>query len=142
MKRGTLSTISRRAFDEVWSGDNPAAIDELFDVDYVFHDAGSPAMAGLDQFKQLLGMYRTIFANLRFEVLDEIVNGDRIATRWVATSVHAAPFAGIAPTGRRLSATGLTIDRIHDGKIVETWTNWDTLGVMQQIGAIPELAAA
>ena len=75
MQRATLQAISRRAFDEVWSGDNPAAIDELFAPDYVFHDAGSLELVGLNQFKQLLAMYRATFANLRFVVKEVLVDG-------------------------------------------------------------------
>ena len=56
--------------------------------------------------------------------------------------LFSAPLAGVLPTGKHVSATGISVDRIQDGKIVETWTNWDMLGVLQQIGAIPELAPA
>ena len=44
---------------------------------------------------------------------------------------------GIAPTGNEVAITGITIHRIEGGKIVEEWENWDALGLMQQVGAIP-----
>jgi hypothetical protein len=112
MKQERLLLIARRGFDEVWSGRNPSAADEIFAPDYIFHEAGRPEIKGLEPFKQLVAMYQTIFANLRFVVLDEIVGEDRIVTRWV-----------------------------KEGKVVETWTNWDMLGVLQQIGALPEMAS-
>ena len=49
---------------------------------------------------------------------------------------------GLAPTGKQATVTGITIDRIRAGRIVETWTNWDTLGLLQQLGAIPALTTA
>ena len=49
---------------------------------------------------------------------------------------------GIAPTGKETTVTGVTIDKIKDGKIVESWNNWDTLGLMQQLGVVPALATA
>jgi predicted ester cyclase len=138
MQRETLLTITRRAFDEVWSGANPAALDEIFAADYVFHDASSLELVGLDQFQQLLALYRAIFANLRFVIKEELVDGECVATRWEASSLFAPLHGGSAATDHHVSATGLTIDHVRDGKIVETWTNWDTLGLLQQIGAISE----
>jgi predicted ester cyclase len=49
---------------------------------------------------------------------------------------------GMAATGKQATVTGITIDRIVDGRFVESWTNWDTLGLMQQLGVIPALARA
>lgn len=138
MQREALLAITRRAFDEVWSGINPAAIDEIYAADYVFHDASSLELVGLDQFRQLLALYRAIFANLRFVVKEELVDGARVATRWEASSVFAPLHGGSAATDHHVSATGLTIDHVRDGKIVESWTNWDTLGLLQQIGALSQ----
>ena len=61
-------------------------------------------------------------------------------TRWVAASKHVADFVGIAATGKRVSVTGFTLDRIKDDKIAESWTTWDTLGLLQQLGAVPEMS--
>ena len=49
---------------------------------------------------------------------------------------------GMAATGKQSTVTGITIDRIVDGRFVESWTNWDTLGLMQQLGVVPALATA
>ncbi len=87
-------------------------------------------------------MYRTAFANLHFASIDHVVAEDKVVTRWIATSTHVAEFVGIAPTGKEVSVTGFTLDRIEDGKIAESWTNWDTLGLLQQVGAIPEKSPA
>jgi predicted ester cyclase len=45
---------------------------------------------------------------------------------------------GVAPTGNQVTVTGISINRVSGGKIAESWTNYDALGMMQQIGAIPE----
>ncbi len=57
-------------------------------------------------------------------------------TRWTASGTHQGELMGIAPTGNRAAVTGITISRIADGKIAEDWVNWDTLGMMQQLGVI------
>ena len=135
-------TIARRSFDEVWSGGDLSAVDEIFADDYRFHDASIPEVKGREGLKHLVTTYRTAFANLQFTVLDEIAGGDEVASRWRATSTHAAEFNGIKPTGKEVAVSGISIDRIEDGKIVETWTNWDTLGLLQQLGAVPETPAS
>ncbi|MER3404875.1 MAG: hypothetical protein C4289_06680, partial [Chloroflexota bacterium] len=64
--------------------------------------------------------------------------GDKVATRWTAVSgPHKGEFMGIPPTGQQATVTGITISRLADGRIVEEWLNWDTLGLLQQLGAVP-----
>ncbi len=60
-----------------------------------------------------------------------------VATRWVASGTHQGELMGIAPTGNRVTVAGTSVERVVDGKIEETWDNYDALGMMQQIGAIP-----
>ena len=60
-----------------------------------------------------------------------------VATRFTSTGTHTGSFQGIAPTGRKLSWTGTVIDRVQDDRIVESWGNWDMMGMQQQIGVIP-----
>lgn len=69
-------------------------------------------------------------------------SGDRVAIRWSAGGVHAGNLLGVPATGRRVDITGIDIFRVKDGKLAEMWQNWDQLGMMQQIGAIPEAQTA
>lgn len=59
-----------------------------------------------------------------------------MATRFTSTGTHLGEFQGLAPTGRKLSWTGTVIDRVRDGRTVESWGNWDMMGMMQQLGAV------
>jgi predicted ester cyclase len=61
-----------------------------------------------------------------------------VVTRWTARSTHQGEFMVILPSGNPVEVTGITVDRIEGGKVVETWGNYDALGMMQQIGAVPE----
>jgi steroid delta-isomerase-like uncharacterized protein len=79
---------------------------------------------------------------VRLTIEDEIAEGDRVVTRWSARGTHEGEFFGIPATGKQATVTGVTIDRIIDGRIAESWTNWDTLGLLQQLGAIPAMAEA
>ena len=68
--------------------------------------------------------------------------GNMVATRWTGRGTHTGELMGIPPTGKQVTVVGITISRVEDGKVVEEWTNWDTLGMLQQLGVVPELAGA
>jgi steroid delta-isomerase-like uncharacterized protein len=134
--------ISRRFLEVFQSGDLDA-IDELVAENAVDHDPYNPhADEGSGGAKKTIQMYREAFPDLEFTIEDQLAEGDKVATRWTATGTHQGEVMGIAPTGNRSTVTGIVIDRIEDGKIVESWNSWDTLGMLQQIGAIPEPEAA
>jgi len=66
-----------------------------------------------------------------------IAEGDKIVTRWTATGTNQGTLMGIPPSGKRVTITGISITRIANAKAVEDWVNFDGLGMLQQIGAIP-----
>jgi steroid delta-isomerase-like uncharacterized protein len=135
--------ISRRVVEEIFNEGRLEAADELVTPDFVGHDPALPEpFRGPEGLKGQVDGYRAAFPNLRIAIEDEIAEGDRVVTRWSARGTHEAELFGIPATGRQTTVTGITIDRIADGRIVETWTNWDTLGLLQQLGAIPAMAEA
>ena len=73
---------------------------------------------------------------------DQFAEADKVATRWTGRGTHTGEIAGIAPTGKDVTVTGLTISRFAGGKVVEEWTTWDTLGMLVQLGVIPAPARA
>jgi steroid delta-isomerase-like uncharacterized protein len=111
---------------------------ELVADGWISHDPATPeSPTGPEGIKQLVSGYRGAFPDLSFSIDDQIAEGDRVVTRWTARGTHEGDLWGIGATGKQGTVTGITIDRIEDGKIAETWTNWDTLGLMQQIGVVP-----
>ena len=131
--------LGRRAIEEVYSGRNPDAADEIYSPDFVDHDPATPEemRRGPDGVKQQGAMYGEAFSDLQLSVETQLAEGDLAATRWSARGKHTGELMGVPPSGNQVSITGITIGRIADGKIAEEWTNWDGLGLMQQIGAIP-----
>ena len=131
--------IARRAIEEVFSAKgNLDVADEIFAPNYVHHDPASPEdIRGPEGAKEFAGMYRTAFPDVQLSTQEQIAEGDMVVTRWVANGTHQGEIMGIAPSGNRVTVAGTSIDRIVDGKIEETWDNYDALGMMQQIGAIP-----
>jgi steroid delta-isomerase-like uncharacterized protein len=133
--------IVRRVLEDVWT--NPDVIDELIGSEFVGYDPAIPEpirgpKGAKDNYKQ----YREAFEGAHIKVKDQVAEGDSVATRWEARGRHTAEIMGIPPTGKEVVVSGLNLTRIKDGKIVEEWSNWDTLGMLQQIGAIPTGAPA
>ena len=82
-------------------------------------------------------MYRAAFPDVRIAVDDVIAADDKVVLRWHSEGTHRGELAGLAPTGAHASVTGISIDRWQGGKVVESWTEWDNLGLARQLGAAP-----
>jgi len=131
-------TLARRVFEEVLNQGNLAVVDELFDANYVGYDPGVPApIHGKEGYKQYVRMYSTAFPDSHYTIEDMIAEGDKVVTRWTATGTHQGTLMGIPPTGKQATATGIVIGRLANGKFVESWLNFDALGMLQQLGVIP-----
>jgi predicted ester cyclase len=86
--------------------------------------------------KRTIELNRNAFPDMKLTVEDQVAEGDKVVTRWRGEMTHTGELAGAAPTGRRVTITGITIDRLEDGQIVEAWRSMDTLGLLQGIGAL------
>jgi steroid delta-isomerase-like uncharacterized protein len=141
MSAESNKALSRRLLEEAFNAGNIDVVDELVTPDFVNHDAALPkAMVGPDAAKASIQGYRSAFPDLRLTIEEQIADDQGVATRWSAKGTHESDLMGVPPTGKQATVTGITIDRIVDGRIAETWTNWDTLGMLQQLGVVPVLA--
>ena len=115
-----------------------SAADRAFAPDCVVHINGSPEPnLSLGGFKEMMSGLLGAFPDLRLTVEDQIVAGDKVATRWVAEGTNSGPFGPVPATGRRIRIGGLILDRVIDGKVVERWEQWDQMAMMQQLGFAP-----
>jgi steroid delta-isomerase-like uncharacterized protein len=109
--------------------------DEVFAADCVIHINGGPDRnLGLAGFKQMIAGLLAAFPDLRFTIEDQVVVGDKVATRWVAEGTHSAPLGPVPATGRRVRVDGHILDHLTGGKVVERWEQWDQMGMLQQLG--------
>jgi predicted ester cyclase len=129
--------LYRRWFEEVVTGRNLALADELLAPDYVLHFPGLPAPVDREGHKQLLMMFHHGFPDWRETIDDVVAEGDRVVIRVTGRGTHQGEFQGIAPTGKQVVATGVGIGRIENGRIAESWAEYDALGMMRQLGVIP-----
>ena len=130
-------TIARRSFEGFWNKGDLAVLDELYAGDVVAHDAPPGLPPGLEGTRQFFTMYRAAFPDTHMEIEDQLADGDKVVTRWTATGTHTGDLMGIPPTGKQVKVPGITIDRLKGDKIVEYWSLFDQLGLLQQIGAVP-----
>ncbi len=112
------------------------ALAEVYADDCILHEPDED-IVGIEDLAQYVSMMRSAFPDLRITLEDDMAEGDKAVTRWIGQGTHQGELMGIAPTGNQVTITGITIHRIEDTKIVEEWSNWDALGLMQQIGAVP-----
>ncbi len=133
--------IVRRLFTELWNNGNLSVADEVFAPNYAHYDPSTPDFGrGPDSEKKRAALYRTAFPDLHLTIEDVIAEGETVMTRWSCRGTHKGDLNGIAPTGKHITITGLTVARVSNGKIVEGYVNWDALGLMQQLGVVPQLA--
>ncbi len=131
--------LARRSWEVVTEASLDTLKDALAEVyadDFVLREAGEDVV-GIEGLTQFVSMMRSAFPNLRITLEDDMAEGDKVVTRWIGQGTHQGELMGIAPTGNQVTMTGITMHRIEDTKIVEEWSNWDALGLMHQIGAVP-----
>jgi predicted ester cyclase len=132
--------VVRREMEEVfnYTGDLDAA-DEIYSPYYVGHEPTFGDIRGIEAAKEFAATYRQAFPDLEIAIEDQVAEGDKVVTRFSARATHQGESEDFGPpTGNRIEVTGITIEQFADGKIVEDWTNFDALGLMQQLGLIPE----
>ncbi|MFD9546423.1 ester cyclase [Nocardia salmonicida] len=134
---------SKRIFD-AWNARELDVFDELMSADAINHDPQNPfaEVHGPDGLKRLVQMYLAAFSDQRFLVNEQIAEGDFVTTRWTGTGTNDGEMMGMPATGKSAVVQGITINRFRDGKIVESWASWDTLGMMQQLGVVPSAHSA
>jgi len=129
--------IVTRLFEEVWNKGNLAVADEYSSDTLVYHNPLLPeAVKGVEGYKDLAAAVRAAYPDMHFHVDDVVAEGSKVVSRWTATGTNLGEWRGIAPTGRKVMFTGMSIVRFEGGKQVEVWATEDDLGWMQQLGVV------
>ena len=125
-----------RNWNKIFEGDFAIA-EDIVAEDCVYHNGPPDILPGPDGVKEWAIMIRNGFPDLRITTEDFVAEGDKVASRFEAQGNHNGEFLGVPATGKPVTISGINIMRIADGKIVEHWVQYDVMGIMQQIGAIP-----
>jgi predicted ester cyclase len=115
---------AREALERVCARGDFDAAREYYSPDFIDH-VNEMEYRGQEGIRQSVGLYHLVFADLCIRVEDQIVEGDRVVSRWTAEGTNR---------GKYLRLPGITISHIADGKIVEDWTSSDNIGLLRQLG--------
>ncbi len=132
--------LVRRFYDEIWNERKLDVADEIFSPEHRFHDPSSPNVPnGPRGIKDDVSTYHRAFQDGRVNIQDLncSADGNTVYARWTGTGTHTGELMGIAPTRKKVTVTGIDLYRVSGNRITETWTNWDTLGLLQQLGVVP-----
>jgi steroid delta-isomerase-like uncharacterized protein len=133
--------IVQRILNEFWLGGNVGVLDELLASDCVNYEQSNPELRGKEACKQWANDVRLVnrqgFPDFDIIVEDLLAEDDKVVKRWVFRGTHSGEFAGIPPTGKRVTMRGITLYRVARGKVSEIYWNYDVFGLLQQLGAIP-----
>lgn len=129
-------TVVRRFMEGAYT--NPEVHDELVADDYVGHFPPNPTLHGPEDLKRFNAQSVAAFPDVQVTIEDLVTEGDEVVVRWTLRGTHDGELrGGIPATGRGVEVSGITISRIRNGKVVESWGNYDLLGMLQQLGVRP-----
>jgi len=132
-------------YEQIWNAGNLALVAERVSLERIDHDPGGPEtgeVAGQQELIDSVHGYRTAFPDLHFEFGPQVAEDELVATRWTARGTHSGPLDEMPPTGKTVEVTGIFIERLVGGKIVESWVEYDRLGLLRQLGVIANEPAA
>lgn len=139
-----LEANTRLARDLVaaWNAHNIRRVASFFSDAYVGEDVGMHGqMRGVRDVQRYVAYNLLGFPDLHFEIHDTIAQGDKVALVWTVMGTHAGKVMNIPPTGAKISAQGVSILTVRDGRIVHSLRVWDVAGMLRHIGLLPDLPA-
>ena len=128
--------VVRRFYEDMNNNRKLKLAPELFTPDHKMHDPQIPAPDGPDAMAATIKVYQD-GVECHWEIEDIFSTGDKVTVRWTGSGTHVGEVNGIPATGNKVRVDAISIHRMAGGKIAETWEVWDTLGFLQQIGAVP-----
>jgi predicted ester cyclase len=122
--------LVRRYFEEVWSKGNVAALDEMLTPDFVDHDLLPGQGASREEYKRSVTEFHAAFSHTGLTIEDQIVQGDKVVTKFSMTTTHRGTFLGTLASGEEGIYSGIRIHRIVGDKITDEWSEGNLLGVL------------
>jgi predicted ester cyclase len=130
--------LFRRVYEELWNWGNLSVAEEVIAPDFINHAASPDSNRGPESIRGSVTWARNAFPNLHFEIEELVAEGDMVAGRLTMSGTHEGSLMGESPTGRSVRTNHMHFVRFRDGKAVEHWGVRDDLGMMRQLGLIPE----
>jgi steroid delta-isomerase-like uncharacterized protein len=135
-KTETHKQLLRHWAFEGFNQNNMAVADEVYDVNVSYYEPSAGHVVGLDALKQFVITWRTAFPDSRLTIEEEVAEGDRLAIRWTFMGTHQGSFRGLSPSGKPVKMSAMYFYRFARGKVVEIHAMVNSLGLLQQLGAV------
>jgi steroid delta-isomerase-like uncharacterized protein len=143
MYREKNKATCRRFIQQIFNEGDLSSIGNFVTPDSFQHELAElsvPSGRSPERLAEMIHLYRSAFPDLRVEIQDQIAERDRVVTCLRIQGTQKGPLLGIGASGKTVDITGIRVDRLDEDKIAESWFHWDGLGMLQQIGALPDLA--
>jgi steroid delta-isomerase-like uncharacterized protein len=124
-------------FEHAFAANDTSTIDELCDPGLVDHNPVPGNPPTLEGFKAAIAAYKAAFPDLAVHLGEIVADGDTVATRWSAAGTHEGDMMGIPPTDKQIAVEGMNFYRLRGGRITDVWTQFDGVGMLQQLGVMP-----
>ncbi len=132
--------IVRRLYEEVWNKRKLEVVSEVISPSHALHAPNiSGSSVGPEAYKRQILLFLAGYSDLRFNIEDMIAEQDKVVACWTFSGTHRGDYMGIPATNKKVSVDGMTIHHVAGGKIMDSYSNWDALGMMQQLGVVPLL---
>jgi predicted ester cyclase len=135
MSTETNVAVVRKMLD-IFENASLEQIGQVFAANWVNHDPSLPPLQGLEGAKQLIALWSGL-SKRKVTIEDSVSEGNQVAVRFRINGTHSAEFMGVPASGRLVNVSATGIFKIVDGKATDNWVNFDALGLLQQIGAVP-----
>ena len=138
-----MKETARRKFEDLWNKRQETLIEELFAPDFVGHDPSTAEpIRGVEGYREWMHAMIRGVPDLQFEVHEYVAEGAAVVVRWTLRGTQRGEWSGIPPTNRPVEITGMTLYRAVGGKLAEMYNEFDSLGLMRQLGLLPPPIAA
>ncbi len=130
--------IVRRLYEEIWNKRKLELVSEIISPSHALQAPNVAGSAvGPEAYKRQTTLFLAAYPDLHWAIEDMIAEEDKVVACWTISGTHKGDFMGIPATNKRVSVDGMTIHHITNGKIMDSYSNWDALGMMQQLGVVP-----
>lgn len=125
---------------EMWGSGGSVPLEDVLAPAYVNHQMpdvqGGTSAKTLEEWKSLVADFHASFSETTVEILAQVAEGDLVATRWQLSGTSTSDFRGYTGTGKTATWTGVHTDRFENGKIVESWVDWDKYRFLDELGLL------
>ncbi len=133
----TNKELVKKFYQEVWNERKAQCVEKYLSPSHALVDPNATdTKTGPEAYKEVLTRFMRAFSNLKFEVQEMVGEKDKVVASWAITGVHTGEYNGLPATNKKITVEGISIHQIADGKIMDTYSVWDTLGLMKKVGGV------